>query len=398
MEQQQIEIPSYFLCPISLELMQDPVTLLTGITYDRSSIEKWLVTNKPHTCPVTRQPLSDLTLTPNHTLCRLIQSWCDANSAYGYEPPPTPKPPVDLDHLANLLASAQKPATRVESLREIKSIVSESETNRRHVLSTPGMVTFLASLVTEQSSLNEALSILCSLHLSESNIIEIIEQHGDIMDSLAVVLQSKSANYIRSYAVQFLRSITEHVSPTRLVNVQQELFQELVNTVRDQVMTKSALYVLAGLCPYGRNRIKAVRAGAVPVLIQMLLDEPERRICELALVVLDRLCGCAEGRAEVASHPTGIAIVEKKILRVSHLATERAVRILWLVARHVATPAVLHEMVQVGAVNKLCLVLQSEDCGAKAKEKAMDVLRLHHNVWRNSPCLLPQFLKLYPSC
>lgn len=397
MEQQQVEIPTYFLCPISLELMQDPVALVTGITYDRSSIEKWIETNKPHTCPVTRQPLMDLILTPNHTLRRLIQSWCSANTIHGYEPPPTPKPPVDPIHLTRLLASAQKPVTRVESLREIKNIVSESDTNRRNVVSTPGMVVFLASLVTEQNLLNDALSILCSLPLSEENIIEVIEKYSDIMDSLAVVLQ-KSDNHIRSHAVQFLRSITEHVSPSRIVNVQQELFKELVNVVRDQIMTKCALYVLAGLCPYGRNRVKAVRAGAVPVLIEMLLDEPERRICELALVVLDRLCGCAEGRAEVAGHAAGIAIVSRKIVTVSHLASERAVRILWLVARHVATPAVLHEMMQVGAVGKLCLVLQSEDCGAKAKEKSMEILKMHHNIWRNSTCLLPKFLSLYPSC
>lgn len=397
MEQQQVEIPTYFLCPISLELMQDPVALITGITYDRSSIEKWIETNKPHTCPVTRQPLIDLILTPNHTLRRLIQSWCAANTVHGYEPPPTPKPPVDPIHLARLLASAQKPVTRVESLREIKNIVSESDTNRRNVVSTPGMVVFLASLVTEQNLLNDVLSILCSLQLSEENIIEVIEKYSDIMDSLAVVLQ-KSDNHIRSHAVQFLRSITEHVSPSRIVNVQQELFKELVNAVRDQVMTKNALYVLAGLCPYGRNRIKAVRAGAVPVLIEMLLDEPERRICELALVVLDRLCGCAEGRAEVAGHAAGIAIVSRKIVRVSHLASERAVRILWLVARHVATPAVLHEMMQVGAVGKLCLVLQSQDCGAKAKDKSMEILKLHRNIWRNNSCLLPKFLSLYPSC
>jgi U-box domain len=396
MEQELKEIPSYFLCPISLELMQDPVTPLTGITYDRSSIDKWLQTNKPHTCPVTRQPLTDLTLTPNHTLRRLIQSWCAANTVYGYEPPPTPKPPVDPVHLTQLLNSAQKRATRVESLRAIRIIVSQSETNSRNVASTPGMVAFLASLITDQNSLNEALPILCSLHLSESNIIEIIEKNGNIIDSLAEVLR-KSHNHIRSHAVQLLRSITENAPPTRIVNVQQELLRELVNAVRDQVMTKSALYVLAGLCSYGRNRIKVVRAGAVPVLIEMLLDEPERRICELAMVVLDRLCGCAEGRAEVTGHAAGIAIMERKILSVSHLASERAVRILWLVARHVATPAILHEMMQVGAVGKLCLVLQSEDCGAKAKEKVMEVLRLHHNVWRNSPCLLPQFLNLYPS-
>ncbi|KAJ0527589.1 putative U box domain, Zinc finger, RING/FYVE/PHD-type [Helianthus annuus] len=35
------EIPSVFICPISLEPMEDPVTLCTGQTYERSNILKW---------------------------------------------------------------------------------------------------------------------------------------------------------------------------------------------------------------------------------------------------------------------------------------------------------------------------------------------------------------------
>ncbi|KAJ3677917.1 hypothetical protein LUZ60_001720 [Juncus effusus] len=397
-KQDQVEIPSYYLCPISLQLMKDPVTLCTGITYDRSSIEKWLDTPGPYTCPMTRQPLTDGSLTPNHTLRRLIQSWCTANSAHGYEAPPTPKPPVDQVHVLALLASANEAATRVESLREIKKIVSESDTNRKCVESTPGLITFLASLIHEQNSLHEALSILSSLHLSENKINEIVEKYSDIVDSLMVILQSKLENHTRLYAVQFLKSIAEHISPDRIVNVNQELFQELVYLLRDRVAIKPTLYVLASLCPFGRNRIKAVRVGSIPILIDLLLDEPERRICELGFVVLDRLCGCAEGRAELAGHAAGIAIVERKMLRVSQLVNDRAVRILSSIAKHVPTPSVLNEMMQVGAVGKICTVLQSEDCGGRAKEKALEILKLHVRVWRNSPCLLPHFLSLYPSC
>ncbi|MFS7977698.1 putative U box domain, Zinc finger, RING/FYVE/PHD-type [Helianthus anomalus] len=35
------EIPSVFICPISLEPMEDPVTLCTGQTNERSNILKW---------------------------------------------------------------------------------------------------------------------------------------------------------------------------------------------------------------------------------------------------------------------------------------------------------------------------------------------------------------------
>ncbi|KAE8783638.1 calcium-dependent protein kinase [Hordeum vulgare] len=74
------EVPSYFLCPISLELMRDPVTLPTGISYDRAAISRWLAASatpaacstSQRTCPVTRQPLEpELQLTPNHNILAL---------------------------------------------------------------------------------------------------------------------------------------------------------------------------------------------------------------------------------------------------------------------------------------------------------------------------------------
>ncbi|KAJ7971683.1 RING-type E3 ubiquitin transferase [Quillaja saponaria] len=91
---EEIDVPPFFLCPISLEIMKDPVTISTGITYDRESIEKWLFSGKNNSCPVTKQPLTESTdLTPNHTVRRLIQAWCTVNASHGVERIPTPKPP-----------------------------------------------------------------------------------------------------------------------------------------------------------------------------------------------------------------------------------------------------------------------------------------------------------------
>ena len=98
-----------------------------------------------------------------------------------------------------------------------------------------------------------------------------------------------------------------------------------------------------GTTPWGRNRVKAVDAGAVPALVDMLLDldGPERRACELALGALGRLCGCAQGRAALVAHGAGVAAVGGKALRVSDVATDKAVRVLRSVARHAATAAVV---------------------------------------------------------
>ncbi|KAJ0433556.1 putative U box domain, Zinc finger, RING/FYVE/PHD-type [Helianthus annuus] len=68
------EVPSVFICPISLEPMQDPATLCTGQTYERSNILKWFNLG-PFTCPTTMQELWDDSVTPNKTLHQLIHTW-----------------------------------------------------------------------------------------------------------------------------------------------------------------------------------------------------------------------------------------------------------------------------------------------------------------------------------
>lgn len=417
---EEVEIPSYFLCPISLQIMRDPVTLTTGITYDRESIERWIFSGKHEICPVTKQPLPDLELTPNHTLRRLIQAWCVANASYGIERFPTPRPPVDKAQIAALLDEAKLPHSQMSALLKLKAIVSESERNKRCVEAS-GAVDLLASLIKKsksktgekeqegilindgmESSTNtatdEAVNILYSLQISERSLLHLIERndHDDFIESLTTIL--RRSNYrSRAYAILLLRSLVSAIAPARSTSFGQELFEEVVSVLRDQISrqaTMAALQVLGVLGPWGRNKVKAVEAGAVQVVIELLLDETEKRACETMLVVLDRLCGCAEGRAVLVGHAAGLAVVSKKVLGVSLVASERAVRILNSVARFSPTPAVLHEMVQVGVVTKLCMFLQV-NCGEKPKEKAKEILRLHSKVWRNSSCLSPQFLASY---
>jgi len=73
----QVEIPTHFQCPITMELMQDPVMIATGHTYDRPAIQRWL--DQGHrTCPVTGVRLRHLELIPNHAIRTAIQSWAPA--------------------------------------------------------------------------------------------------------------------------------------------------------------------------------------------------------------------------------------------------------------------------------------------------------------------------------
>ncbi|KAE8685351.1 U-box domain-containing protein 3 [Hibiscus syriacus] len=74
-----ISIPPHFLCPLSLELMTDPVIVASGQTYDRTSIQKWLDSGLS-ICPMTRQTLKHRDLIPNHTVKNMVANWCDEKS------------------------------------------------------------------------------------------------------------------------------------------------------------------------------------------------------------------------------------------------------------------------------------------------------------------------------
>eukprot|EP00475_Leptophrys_vorax_P040362 TRINITY_DN7471_c0_g2_i1.p1 TRINITY_DN7471_c0_g2~~TRINITY_DN7471_c0_g2_i1.p1 ORF type:complete len:622 (+),score=170.04 TRINITY_DN7471_c0_g2_i1:209-2074(+) len=68
--------PEEFLCPISYQLMNDPVMISEaddGISYERSAIEEWL--KKEKTNPLTRQPISSTKLTPNRALKATIDNF-----------------------------------------------------------------------------------------------------------------------------------------------------------------------------------------------------------------------------------------------------------------------------------------------------------------------------------
>jgi hypothetical protein len=65
------DVPQDFLCPISWQIMVEPVVLVdSGQTYDREHITQWLDTKK--TDPLTNIPIHVGLLVPNHAVRRMI--------------------------------------------------------------------------------------------------------------------------------------------------------------------------------------------------------------------------------------------------------------------------------------------------------------------------------------
>ena len=65
-------LPPQFLCPITNELMLEPVTTSDGHVFERDAIERWLATHS--TSPMTGMPLEHTNLAPAHALRQLIET------------------------------------------------------------------------------------------------------------------------------------------------------------------------------------------------------------------------------------------------------------------------------------------------------------------------------------
>lgn len=70
--------PSEHRCPITLEVMRDPVVAADGQSYEREAISKWFITSQRS--PITNVTLAYTTLTENISLKKMISDWVPGRS------------------------------------------------------------------------------------------------------------------------------------------------------------------------------------------------------------------------------------------------------------------------------------------------------------------------------
>ena len=81
------EVPDDFICPITSEIMTDPVSTSDGFTYERAAITEWFRTKD--TSPKTGTKLESKSLYPNHLVRSMIRAFAEKPSAASMSPPPS---------------------------------------------------------------------------------------------------------------------------------------------------------------------------------------------------------------------------------------------------------------------------------------------------------------------
>jgi hypothetical protein len=397
-----MEILPDFLCPISMELMRDPVTISTGVSYERKNIEKWFFTYKKKTCPATMQSIKNFDITPNHTLKAIILQYsCSPSSSASRQ-----VPSINHDDMLSLLNTVETSPFKVSSLKKLRSIIEKGdEIVKADFIQSKGveaLVKIVVQVLFESSDFiafracEEAMGVLQHLPFSEEEkaTFELLSK-PESMKSMAIMLQRGSAE-ARLYTITIFQKMAKSGYDWNFVIQDVDFFKSLLEMVSDEICTKAsscAMEVLIEILGSSKkSRLRAIEAGAVCVLIELLPDS-NRSKCEKVLLLIKLLCECAEGRQALVEHGMGIPAISKRMLHVSPTATKMVVKILWVISRFHPTERVLEEMLVYGSVKKL-LVLLHIDGRSSTKDKVIKMIKLHGNSWKRYPCF-PCELKEY---
>ncbi|KAI4339254.1 hypothetical protein MLD38_024216 [Melastoma candidum] len=328
-------IPDDFRCPISLELMRDPVIVSTGHTYERSCIQRWLDAGHK-TCPKTQQTLLHTALTPNYVLKSLITLWCDSNGIELPEKQRTSRSKKSscgasecdrtainslLEKLANGNADQQRGAAG-----ELRLLAKRNADNRV-CIAEAGAIPLLVELLSSPDlrTQEHAVTALLNLSINESNKGTIVNA-GAITDIVHVLKNGSMEARENAAATLFsLSVIDENKVKIGAAGAIPALIRLLCEaTPRGKKDASTAIF---NLCIYQGNKARAIRAGIVEPLMRLLKDAGGGMMDE-SLALLAILASHPEGKTSISDADPVPVLVE--VMRTgSPRNRENAVAVLW---------------------------------------------------------------------
>ncbi|KAJ4809526.1 U-box domain-containing protein 43 [Rhynchospora pubera] len=230
-----------FRCPISREIMQDPVFIESGYTFERGALVKrfevFTKRGRQQVCPITLKELSSTSIIPNIALRSAIEEWKETNDAIGLE-----KAVVHLTNdgadsdvlwsmefivqfckkniynktllrkkgvvtvIADMLRSTNE-MVRLRVLEALRILVEENDENK-DVLAEGDIVRTIIKFLTQGTFQEKDLAVSLLYELSKANILsERIGCVDGLMIILAGIASDTESNSIAEKADQVLKNL-----------------------------------------------------------------------------------------------------------------------------------------------------------------------------------------------
>ncbi|CAH9076546.1 unnamed protein product [Cuscuta epithymum] len=314
--------PKDFCCPISLDLMKDPVIIVsTGQTYDRPSILRWMEEGHCN-CPKTGQTLVHTHLVPNRALKNLITQWCAAHRIPYDNPPETGEScsgegfgavspgratyeanKATAAHLIKQLGEGTQKAKTIAA-REIRLLAKTGKENRAYIAEA-GAILLLKNLLSSPDSVAQENSVTAILNLSihEKNKERIMGEKG-CLELIVGVLRSGHTPEARENAAATLFSLSAVHDYKKIIAREEGAVEALVGLLREGSPRgkKDAVTALFNLSTHTENCGRMIDSGAVSSLVMALGTEgvSEEAAGALTLIVRQPAGAAAVGREEHA--------------------------------------------------------------------------------------------------
>ncbi|CAM6058474.1 unnamed protein product [Sphagnum tenellum] len=313
--------PEELRCPISLQLMSDPVIVASGQTYERVCIEKWF--QEGHvTCPKTRQRLSHLNLTPNYCVKGLIASWCEAHDIGVPEPPSPPPSPVtswrwELLSTSELVKAGSEEQLEARAVMEdqFPSVDTENESSGKesaNVLEVSGQELDCrvgsGCIRNSRDVCDIGIAHACVLAEGGAEVKELSDKQWLNRFDVLVADLTAGSLHLSCQAAEEIRVLAKSNAKARAQIGDRGAIPALVAFLQTSISVDDhraqevgALALLNVAINNDRNKAAVVAAGGVPLFVELLKAEASQASKEAVVAALLTLSCLNENKACVGS-------------------------------------------------------------------------------------------------
>lgn len=294
-----VNYPVDFRCPISLDLMRDPVVVSTGQTYDRSSISLWIESGH-NTCPKTGQTLAHTNLIPNRALKNLIAMWCREQKIPFEVTEPNEKvnsvihnktaleaTKMTVSFLVDKLTASQSAEAANRVVHELR-VLAKADSDSRACIAEAGALPLLVKFLgPEHPSLQvNAVTTILNLSILEANKTRIMETDG-VLNGVIEVLRSGATWEAKGNAAATIFSLTGVHANRKKLGKKARVVKGLVDLAKGGPASakRDALVAILSLAGERETVGKLVEGGAIEMISELMDTQPEEAVTILEVVV-----------------------------------------------------------------------------------------------------------------
>uniref|UniRef100_A0A803L7K9 RING-type E3 ubiquitin transferase n=1 Tax=Chenopodium quinoa TaxID=63459 RepID=A0A803L7K9_CHEQI len=292
-----------FICPLTNQVMDDPVTISSGLKYERRAITEYFKkfgNSEEVDCPITREKLQSRAMSPNIALRNIVHEWKDRNDSarlkviraalsIGSTESMILEALKDLQNLCQRnpkkikevynigiipllvrLLELRDKTVRCVTLGMIRLLVEQGEA-KEQIAKTPAISATIRMLFSSYQPIRHA-ALLLLIEFSKSSFLS--EKIGGVTGGILILLQTKYKRSIDTFASEAAGQILNYMErcPSNIKFMAEIGYLEplLSNLIEGSEERKLEMMTYLGEIVLEDDSKTYVAERTTPVLIQML--------------------------------------------------------------------------------------------------------------------------------